>query len=82
MAKWFSGYGFAWAASAAPCSFSVRTAIADSAIAAPTAADKPGSISGVEPIVVTNKVRKHDSIIATGSGNTASAGPKGHSKTA
>ncbi len=73
MAKWFSGYGFAWAADVTRCSFCVRAAIADSAIAARPAAIKPGSASGAAPIVGTNRVRKDGSIIVTGSGNTGSA---------
>ena len=82
MAKWFSGYGFAWAANATPCFFSVRAVTAGSVIAASPAVNKPGSISGAEPIAATNKVRKDDSIIATVNGNTVSAGPKEHFRAA
>ena len=35
---------------------------------------KPGSASGAAPTAATSRVRKDGSIIATGSGNTASAG--------
>ena len=76
MAKWFSGNDFACLWNAAPSFFFVRTVIADSAIAAPPAAIKPGSVSGAAPIAGTNRVRKDGSIIVTGSGNTVSAGRK------
>jgi hypothetical protein len=74
LAKWYSGHGFAWAANAARSFFSVRAVIADSAIAAWLAAIKPVSSNCTAPIAGTNRVRRAGSIIATGSGNTVSAG--------
>ena len=76
MAKWFCGHGFAWAVNAARSFFCAPTVIAASAIAASPAASKPESGSGVAPTGDINRVQKADSIIATGSGNTGSAGRK------
>jgi hypothetical protein len=76
MAKWFYGSGFAWAENVARFSFSVRTVIAASAIAALPAMTKPGSVSGAVPIAVTSRVWKEGSIIVTASANIAGAKPK------
>ena len=56
MAKWFFVNGFASAMDATRCSGSVRTVIADSAIAVPPAAPKPGSSSAAAPTAVTSGV--------------------------
>jgi hypothetical protein len=76
MAKWFSGNGFAWAAHATRCSICVPTATVDSATAASPAAAQPGSGNTAVPIGGIGGVRKDGSTIATGSGNTGSAGRK------
>ena len=72
--KRFSGNEFAWAKSVAWCFSSARTATAAIAIAAPDAASKLASNSGVGPTPGINRVRKVGSIIATGSNSTAAAG--------
>jgi hypothetical protein len=53
----------------------VRTVIADTAIAAANAADKPAVNSGGEPTNGTSKARKDGSIIATVSGGTVADKP-------
>jgi hypothetical protein len=77
MAKWFSGSGFAAALDATRCSGSANTVIADSAIAAPLAALKPGSSNDARPTAATSGARKDDWTIATGSGNIDTARPAG-----
>jgi hypothetical protein len=47
--------------------------IADTAIVATHAADKPAASSGGAPTDATSRVQKGSSIIATASGNTAAA---------
>ena len=76
MEKWFSGREFVAARDANRRSGFVRTAIADSAIAASPAANRPGSISGVAPIADTNTARKDETIIVTGRASTGGAGHK------
>jgi hypothetical protein len=71
MAKWFCGSGFAAAVDVAHYSGSVRTAIADSAIAARCAEAKPGGDNTVLPTAGTSGVRRAGSIIATGNVRTA-----------
>ena len=75
MAKWFFGSGFAAALDATRCSGSASTVIADTVIAVPLAALKPGSSSDAAPTAVTSAARKDGSIIATGSGSIGNAGP-------
>ena len=72
MEKWFSGSGFVAARDARRCSGFVRTAIADSAIAARLAAPKPGASNAAPPTAATSGVRKAGSIIATGNVRTGS----------
>jgi len=60
MVKWFSGSGFAAAADARRCSGSVSIVIADSAIATPLAALKPGLSNGAAPTVATSGAPKDD----------------------
>jgi hypothetical protein len=75
MAKWFFGSGLAAASDATRCSGSASTVIADTAIAVPLAALKPGSSSDAVPTAATSGAWKDDSIIATGSGNIGNAEP-------
>ena len=70
MAKRFCGNEFALVKSVTRCSSSARTAIADIAIAALDAASKPASDSDGALMDGTNRARKGDSTIATGSGST------------
>jgi hypothetical protein len=74
LAKWFCGFEFAWPAIAGQPSFSVRSVIVDSAIAAWHAGAKRGSANSDAPTAATSGVWKAGSIIATASGNTAGAG--------
>lgn len=69
MAKWFFGSGFAAEVDATQCSGSASIATADSAIAVPLVAIKPGSINDVAPTAATSEARKDDWTIGTGSGN-------------
>jgi hypothetical protein len=73
MAKRFCGNGFASVKAATRFSSSVRTAIADTAIAATYAASKPAAGSGGVPTAATNRAPKDNSIIGIVSGNTAAA---------
>ena len=66
MEKWFSGSAFAAARDARRCSGFVRTAIADSAIAARLAAPKPGASNTGLPTAAISGVRKAGSTIGTG----------------
>ena len=63
-------------------SFSAPAVIEVSVIAAKSAGNKPGSISGVVPIAGTNRVPKDASIIVTVSGSTVGAEPKGRASSA
>ena len=78
MAKRFCGNGFASVKSAKPCSSSARTVIADTATAAPHAANELAASSGDPPIGATNGAARDGSIIATASGNTAAAFVQGN----
>jgi hypothetical protein len=73
MAKRYSGNGFAWMASVTQCSSSARTAIADSATAAPHAVSEPVSTKDGAPTPATNAAPKDGSIIAIGSAITGAA---------
>ena len=55
---------------------SVHTVIADTAIAAPNAANKPAVNSGGGLTNGTRRARKDGSIIATGSGSTGAGPPR------
>ena len=70
MAKRFFFIEFVAATSAAQCSTFARTAIADTATAAPSAAIKTGVNSGGRPINGTNRATLGGSIITTTSGST------------
>jgi len=59
---------------AARYSGSAGTVIADSAIAVPRAAPKPGAGSVAAPTAATSGARKDGSITATASGNTGAGG--------
>ena len=72
MAKRFSGNELAVVVT--QFSTCAPTAIADTGIAAANVASKPAANSGGAPTGGTNRARKGNSIIATGSGNTG-AGP-------
>jgi len=76
-AKWFCGNGFAAIADATPYSGSAGTAIADSVIAAPLAARKPGVNNAAMPIAATSRAWKDGSITGTGSGPIGSAASSG-----
>ena len=71
MEKWFSGREFVAARDARQRFGFVRTAIADSAIAARLAASKPGAGNAALPTVATSGARRVGSIIATGNVHTA-----------
>jgi len=75
MAKSFCGCEFVSAPNVIAHSSSVRTAIADSVIAARSAVIEPGDISGVVRIEDTNRAPKADRIIATGNALTGNAAP-------
>ena len=78
MAKRYSGNGFASVASVTQCSSSARTAIVDSATAAPSAVSVPASTNDGAPTPATNRAPKDGSIIATGSAITGAAAGKRH----
>ena len=69
MAKRFFVSGFAAAVDATPCSGSVRTVIADSAMAAPPAVPQPDFNNGAAPTAATSRVWKDGWTIATGNGS-------------
>ena len=73
MAKRYSGNEFASARSVTPYFSSACTVIADSATAAPHAANRLGSTKEGAPTAATNRALKGGSIIATVSGSTAAA---------
>ncbi len=73
MEKCFSGSGFAAARDARRCSGFVHIAIGDNAIAAWSAAAKPGAGSTGRPTAAISRVPKADWTIVIGSSNTASA---------
>ena len=73
MATRFYGNGFALVKAATRFSSSARIATADTATAATNAASKPAASSGAAPTAGTSRAPKGNSIIATGSGNTAAA---------
>ena len=73
MAKRFCGNDFALVKVAKGCSSSARIVTADTATAAPHAANRPVSSSGGAPTGATNRVAKGDSIIVTASVNTGAA---------
>ena len=74
MEKGFSGSAFAAARDARRCSGFVPIAIADNAIAARSAAPKPGAGSTGRPTAVISRARKADSTTGIGSSTTASTG--------
>jgi len=74
MEKWFSGSAFAAARDARRCSGFAPIAIAGNAIAARSAAPKPGVGSTGRPIAATSRVPKAGSTTGTGSSTTVSAG--------
>ena len=73
MEKWFSGREFVAARDARRHSGSVRTAIADSAIAAQLAAPKPGAGNTAMPTAATREVWRAGSIIGIGNVRTGDA---------
>ena len=73
MAKRYSGNEFASVASVTQFSSCARTAIVDSAIAAPSAVSMPGSTNDGAPTAGTNRVPKDGSIIATVNAITGAA---------
>jgi len=76
MAKRYFGNEFASVAGVTQCSSSARTAIADSATAAPPAVSMPGSTNDGAPTAVTKKAPRDGSIIATGSAIIGAAAGK------
>lgn len=76
MAKQFSGNDSARWKTAASCSSSARTAIADIAIAARLAANKPASGNGGKPTNAINRVRQGGWITAITSASAANAADK------
>jgi hypothetical protein len=76
MAKRYSGNEFASVASVTQCSSSVRTAIADSAIAARHAVSMPASTNDGAPTAAINRVPRDGLIIATASAITGAAAGK------
>ena len=73
MAKRYSGNEFASVASVPQCSSSARTAIADSATAAPHAVSVPASTNDRAPTPATNRAPKDGSVIVIGSVITGAA---------
>jgi hypothetical protein len=73
MAKRFCGNGFAWVKDATRFSSSARTATADTATAAPSAATRLAAGNGGPPTDATNRALKDGSIIATASRRTGAA---------
>jgi hypothetical protein len=75
MARRFFVNGFASTLDATRCSGSAGTAIADSAIAVPSAAMKPGAANAAAPTAGISGAPKGVSIIATVNGNTGTDAP-------
>ena len=73
MAKRFCGNELALVKGATRFSSFARTAIADTATAAPNAANKPVASSGGPPTGATNGAARDGSIIATASESTGAA---------
>jgi hypothetical protein len=78
MAKRFCGNGFAGVKGAKQCSSSARTAIAATATAVPSAANRPAAGNGGQPTGATNRARKDVSIIAIASSSTDAASANGN----
>jgi hypothetical protein len=78
MAKRFCGNGLAWVKDATRFSSSVRTATADTATAALSAATRLAAGNVGRPTAGTNRVMKGASIIAIASRRTGAAGVKRH----
>ena len=71
MGKLFSCNGFVTAADVSPSSSCVHTAIVVIAIAASSAATKPGFVNGAALMAAINVAPRVDSIIATANKSTA-----------
>ena len=76
MAKRYSGNEFASVPPVARCSIFVRTAIADSATAAPRAVNMPASANDGAPTAATSRAPKDGSITAIASAITGAAAGK------